>query len=285
MVLMSGLIDHLGTLRRLATAVGLISAASSTNIVSANPTYMHNPIVDQNNIVVAQVGLIKNKPSAAPIQIAEITTPGLIKVWRYRNGVDADWTLIVAGGGLGAGVGSVYYQYTFPSANWADGDLILYEIYNTVVTLGTEVFTLSTVQGYGVIGDTVSVASILADTNELQADWANGGRLDVLLDAITAAGPTNTQMEAARNAIVAAIASVILDTEDIQSTLATPANFMADVSAITAAGPTKTEMDNAHALLATEAKQDIIDTNVDQIEALVATTVAGKPQIVVDSTD
>uniref|UniRef100_A0A6M3KU72 Uncharacterized protein n=1 Tax=viral metagenome TaxID=1070528 RepID=A0A6M3KU72_9ZZZZ len=36
---------------------------------------------------------------------------------------------------------------------------------------------------------------------------------------------------------------------------------------------------------ATEAKQDIIDTNVDQIEALVATTVAGKPQIVVDSTD
>lgn len=40
-------------------------------------------------------------------------------------------------------------------------------------------------------------------------------------------------------------------------------------------GPTKTEMDTAHALLATEAKQDIIDTNVDQIETAVITNAAG----------
>ena len=40
-------------------------------------------------------------------------------------------------------------------------------------------------------------------------------------------------------------------------------------------GPTKAEMDVAHALLATEAKQDIIDTNVDQIEAAVITNAAG----------
>jgi len=39
--------------------------------------------------------------------------------------------------------------------------------------------------------------------------------------------------------------------------------------------PTKTEMDAAHALLATEAKQDIIDTNVDQIETAVITNAAG----------
>jgi len=51
------------------------------------------------------------------------------------------------------------------------------------------------------------------------------------------------------------------------------------IDTITPVGPTKAEMDNGHALLATEAKQDIIDTNVDQIEALVATTVVGKPQI------
>lgn len=36
--------------------------------------------------------------------------------------------------------------------------------------------------------------------------------------------------------------------------------------------PTKTEMDTAHALLATEAKQDIIDTNVDDIETDTGTT-------------
>ena len=40
-------------------------------------------------------------------------------------------------------------------------------------------------------------------------------------------------------------------------------------------GPTKAEMDAAHALLATEAKQDIIDTNVDQIETVVITNAAG----------
>jgi len=31
-----------------------------------------------------------------------------------------------------------------------------------------------------------SVASILADTNELQGDWANGGRLDLIIDATLA---------------------------------------------------------------------------------------------------
>lgn len=41
---------------------------------------------------------------------------------------------------------------------------------------------LATVAGYL---DT-EVAAILADTNELQTDWANGGRLDLLIDAIKA---------------------------------------------------------------------------------------------------
>ena len=57
------------------------------------------------------------------------------------------------------------------------------------------------------------------------------------------------------------------------------ANLPADIDAITAAGPTKAEMDTAHGLLATEAKQDIIDTNVDQIEVLVGNKVAGRAQI------
>jgi hypothetical protein len=42
--------------------------------------------------------------------------------------------------------------------------------------------SLSTVAGYL---DT-EVAAILADTNELQTDWANGGRLDLLVDSILA---------------------------------------------------------------------------------------------------
>jgi hypothetical protein len=42
--------------------------------------------------------------------------------------------------------------------------------------------TLTTVAGYL---DT-EIAAILADTNELQTDWANGGRLDLILDAASA---------------------------------------------------------------------------------------------------
>jgi len=157
----------------------------STDIVAANPAYLYDPLVDQDDIVVAQVGLVRNKPSAAPIQIVEITNAGLIKVFRYRKGTDADWTVVVNGGGMGAGVGSVYYTYTFPNASWQTGDLILYEIYDIEVTLGGEVFTLSTVQGFGMVGTSTSLAGILADTGELQTDWHDGGRLDLLIDAIT----------------------------------------------------------------------------------------------------
>ena len=48
--------------------------------------------------------------------------------------------------------------------------------------------------GGHVTGDTfgaqcgTDIDAILADTNELQTDWANGGRLDLLLDAITVQG-------------------------------------------------------------------------------------------------
>ncbi len=52
-------------------------------------------------------------------------------------------------------------------------------------------------------------------------------------------------------------------------------NAEADQALTDYAGPTKAEMDTAHDLLATEAKQDIIDTNVDQIETAVITNAAG----------
>ena len=47
-----------------------------------------------------------------------------------------------------------------------------------VVLDGATATNLATVDGI--------VDSILADTNELQADWANGGRLDLILDSILA---------------------------------------------------------------------------------------------------
>lgn len=62
-----------------------------------------------------------------------------------------------------------------------------------------------------------NVDSILADTNELQTDWANGGRLDLILDARASQTsvddlPTNaelaTALAAADDAVLAAIAAL-----------------------------------------------------------------------------
>lgn len=73
--------------------------------------------------------------------------------------------------------------------------------------------SLSTVAGYL---DT-EIAAILADTNELQTDWANGGRLDVILDARASQTsvddlPTNaelaTALGTADDATLAAIAAL-----------------------------------------------------------------------------
>lgn len=72
---------------------------------------------------------------------------------------------------------------------------------------------LATVAGYL---DT-EIAAILADTNELQTDWANGGRLDLILDARASQTsvddlPTNaelaTSQAAADDATLAAIAAL-----------------------------------------------------------------------------
>jgi hypothetical protein len=83
---------------------------------------------------------------------------------------------------------------------------------------------LATVAGYL---DT-EIAAILADTNELQSDWADGGRLDLILDARASQTsvddlPTNSELATALgtadDAVLAAIATVQSDTNDIQTRL------------------------------------------------------------------
>lgn len=61
------------------------------------------------------------------------------------------------------------------------------DIPTTLATLATAA-NLATVAGYL---DT-EIAAILADTNELQGDWANGGRLDLILDARASQTSVNT---------------------------------------------------------------------------------------------
>lgn len=65
--------------------------------------------------------------------------------------------------------------------------------------------------------DNANIAAIVADTNELQTDWANGGRLDLILDARASQAsvddiPTNAELTAALgtadDAVLAAIAAL-----------------------------------------------------------------------------
>lgn len=139
------------------------------------------------------------------------------------------------------------------------------------------------------------VAAILADTNELQTDWADGGRLDLILDARASQAsvddlPTNaelaTSQAAADDATLAAIAAVQADTDNIQTRLPAAlvggrmdsiANAMGtDVLTSTAlATSAVTEIQSG---LATQASvntiDDFLDTEVAAILAAVDTEIA-----------
>jgi hypothetical protein len=107
----------------------------------------------------------------------------------------------------------------------------------------TTTFTLQSVQGGGAMPFTIAatdrlwrsglnrnnivsgsdgqVAAILTDTNELQTDWANDGRLDVILDARAAEATLGTPAGADLAADVAAVkaetALIVADTNELQT--------------------------------------------------------------------
>ena len=105
--------------------------------------------------------------------------------------------------------------------------------------------------------DTVdtNVDSILVDTNELQGDWANGGRLDLLIDAILL--DTGTTLDAA----IAVIDANVDQIETAVITNAAGTDIAADIIAMKA--------DTAAILVDTgttlDTKLDTIDGNVDTI--------------------
>jgi hypothetical protein len=95
------------------------------------------------------------------------------------------------------------------------------------------------------------IADILVDTNELQGDWVNGGRLDLILDSrmaeasinttggavnnvtLVATTTTNTDMRGTDSAALASVCAnlptttdnILTDTADIQANYATAANL------------------------------------------------------------
>ena len=96
--------------------------------------------------------------------VAEIGTTGMYEIDLTAAELNHDMVLI-----------------KMTSTNSADTAFLFKLNANGIDDLATA-SNLATVAGYL---DT-EIAAILADTNELQTDWANGGRLDLILDAILA---------------------------------------------------------------------------------------------------
>lgn len=142
---------------------------------------------------------------------------------------------------------------------------------NATITSRASSSDLSTVAGYL---DT-EIAAILADTNELQTDWANGGRLDLILDARASQAsvddlPTNAELTSALGTADDAIltrlgtpagASVSADIAAVKSDTAAT---LTDTAEIGVAGAGLTVLASA-ANLATLA--GYVDTEVAAIKA------------------
>lgn len=129
------------------------------------------------------------------------------------------------------------------------------------------------------------IAAILADTNELQTDWANGGRLDLLLDSASSAGdPWGTALPGAYgagtagkiigdniNATISSRASQtsvdtvddLLDTE-LAAVKTVVDAILVDTAEIGAAGAGLTVLATAAAL---DTVDNLLDTEVAAIKA------------------
>ena len=106
------------------------------------------------------------------------------------------------------------------------------------------------------------INAILIDTNELQGDWTNNGRLDLILDELTTQGDTN---EGKIDIIDTNVDSVLTDTADMQPKLGAPAgaDLATDIAAI------KTDTGN-------------IETDTQDIQSRIPAALTGGGNIKVD---
>jgi len=113
-----------------------------------------------------------------------------------------------------------------------------------------------TINDFSVDGPAVgtNVAAILTDTNELQTDWTNGGRLDAILDELTTQGDTN---ETKLDTLTTNVATVDTVVDGIQTDLDNGTDGLGAIKATADAIETDTQ--------SIETKVDTVDANVDAI--------------------
>lgn len=128
------------------------------------------------------------------------------------------------------------------------GVLALLKGTNSLANIEDKIDTLTT--NVATIDDFLDteIAAILADTNELQTDWANGGRLDLILDARASQASVDT--------IDGIVDAILLDTAEIG-----------------AAGAGLTALASAANLATVDTVADAIKVKTDQLTFTVANQV------------
>ncbi|MEE9586112.1 MAG: hypothetical protein V3W09_04350 [Nitrososphaerales archaeon] len=185
-----------------AFATGIPTVLAGTPVVSA---YEDDSITQ----ITAGITLGVDHDSVAGLNLLTIVATG-------ANGYEAgkSYDLVITTGTVGgvSVVGEVVWHFTL-SAEAAAVDL----------ANGTD--------GLGAIK--AETALIVADTNELQTDWVNGGRLDLLLDDIPTVSEFNIRTGYARNSIwIDTVSGAAGTTDYTHGTESNPVNSIADANTL-----------------------------------------------------
>ena len=132
------------------------------------------------------------------------------------------------------------------------------------VTRSVEIYRPETTEGSTLA--VADVASILADSNEIQGDLANGGRLDLLIDSIISKvdvvdGIVDDIL--VDTAVIGAAGAGLTDLGGMSTTMKAQINTEADSALSDYDPPTKAEMDSAFST--THGKIDVVDGIADSI--------------------
>lgn len=155
-------------------------------------------------------------------------------------------------------------QSRIPAALTVDGNIKAdtLRVSGTLQTAGDIPAMVTTVDDFL---DT-EVAAILADTNELQTDWANGGRLDLILDARA----SQTSVDTIDDFLDTEVAAIKAKTDQLTFTVANQvdSNALSGGGGLDAAG-VRAAVGLASANLDTQltAIDDFLDTEISAIKA------------------
>jgi hypothetical protein len=244
----------------MASAVDYVSNMSELLLVVGNIN-MLSPDVDQPN---SAIEFTLTDINGAFISDAQITDVGQVDIYRYRKGTDVAWVQKVAAAApAGTAMGTLNYSYSFPSADWARGDMVQIHISSVEVTKNGKTITVPRVTNYAVLG-----------VNSIIQDWVDGGRLDLLVDGLVASMST---VISEINLVQATLSTIIVEIDLVQASLATS---LSEINLVQATLSTIiVEVDLAQATLSTiiseinlvQATLSTVLTEIDLVQASLST--------------